>query len=183
MSVAAAHGENTAGRSLSPDAKGLRAAMGHFPTGVALLAQGSAHTTLAMTVNSLVSVSLDPLLVLVSVKGNGRMRPGVVRSGSFAVNILTQTHHDLCREFARPNRPEGAAAMRRIGAVAGITGNPVMPSAAVALECTLHSEVPAGDHVLLIGRVVALHSGPPGARPLVFHQGSFTSLSHTEEVL
>jgi len=167
---------------VEPDAAALRTAMGRFPTGVTLLTQGSRRDTLALTVNSLVSVSLDPLLILVSVKQGGRMRPGVVRAGSFAVNILTQGHRDLCEEFARPDRPEGERAMRRIDAVEGVTGNPVMPSAVAALECVLHAEIPAGDHALLIGRVTVIHQGPPGARPLVFHQGSFTMLSPIEEV-
>ncbi|WP_127355681.1 flavin reductase family protein [Actinacidiphila soli] len=167
---------------VEPDAAALRAAMGRFPTGVTLLTQGSKEASLAMTVNSLVSVSLDPLLILVSVKQSGRMRPGVVQAGSFAVNILTQTHRDLCEEFARPDRPEGAAVMRRIDAIEGVTGNLVMPSAAVALECVLHAEVPAGDHALLIGRVTVIHPGAPNTQPLVFHQGSFTRLSPTEEV-
>lgn len=167
---------------VEPDAAALRTAMGRFPTGVTLLTQGCGETALALTVNSLVSVSLDPLLILVSVKQSGRMRPGVVRAGGFAVNILTQSHRDLCTEFARPDRPEGVRAMRRIDAVEGFTGNPVMPSAAAALECVLHAEVPAGDHTLLIGRVTVIHPGAPDTRPLVFHQGSFSGLSPIEEV-
>ncbi|TXS39169.1 flavin reductase family protein [Streptomyces sp. OR43] len=167
---------------VEPDAAALRTAMGRFPTGVTLLTQGCGHAALALTVNSLVSVSLDPLLILVSVKRSGRMRPGVVRAGSFAVNILTQAHRDLCAEFARPDRPEGMRVMRRTGAVEGFTGNSVMPSAAAALECVLHAEVPAGDHVLLVGRVTVIHPGAPDTRPLVFHQGSFSGLSPIEEV-
>jgi flavin reductase (DIM6/NTAB) family NADH-FMN oxidoreductase RutF len=165
-----------------PDAPALRTAMGCFPTGVTLLTQGSGNATTAMTVNSLVSVSLDPLLVLVSVTTAGRIRPQVSRAGSFAVNILAQRHRELSVEFARPDRPEGAAAMRRIAAVEGVTGNAVMPSATVCLECRLHAEVEAGDHVLLIGRVAVIHTGDRDAPPLVFHRGGFTCLSPTEEV-
>ncbi|MFF1902822.1 flavin reductase family protein [Kitasatospora sp. NPDC058218] len=165
-----------------PDAAAFRAAMGRFPTGVTMLTQGSGDATTAMTLNSLVSVSLDPLLVLVSVKGKGRIRPRIVRAGSFAVNLLGQHHQDLALDFARPDRPVGAAAMARLAAVAGGTGNAVMPSATAALECLLHAEVEAGDHVLLIGRVATIHTGDPGTPPLVFHRGGFTRLAHTEEL-
>lgn len=165
----------------TPDTATFRAAMGAFPTGVTLLTQGSGDGTIVMTLNSLASVSLDPLLILVSVKKDGRMRPGIRRGGGYAVNVLGEQHRDLSSEFARPDRPEGQRAMTRIGAVEGTTGNAVVPSAVAAFECRLETEYEAGDHVLLIGRVVAVHRAPDAARPLVFHQGRYTRLSGTGE--
>ncbi|GAA2342221.1 flavin reductase family protein [Streptomyces caniferus] len=165
----------------TPDTATFRAAMGAFPTGVTLLTQGSGDGTIVMTLNSLASVSLDPLLILVSVKKDGRMRPRIRRGGGYAVNVLGEQHRDLSSEFARPDRPEGQRAMTRIGAVEGTTGNAVVPSAVAAFECRLETEYEAGDHVLLIGRVVAVHRAPDAARPLVFHQGRYTRLSATGE--
>ncbi|WP_354643061.1 flavin reductase family protein [Kitasatospora camelliae] len=164
-----------------PSATEFRAAMGAFPTGVTLLTQGSGDETIVMTLNSLTSVSLDPLLLLVSVKADGRMRPRVERAGSFAVNVLAEDQQDLSTEFARPDRPEGDIAMRRLRAVTGVTGNAVLPGAVASFECTLHSEFEAGDHVLLIGRVVALHHDRPDARPLLFHRGRYAHLPYTRE--
>ncbi|WP_329127001.1 flavin reductase family protein [Streptomyces caniferus] len=165
----------------TPDTATFRAAMGAFPTGVTLLTQGSGDGTIVMTLNSLASVSLDPLLILVSVKKDGRMRPRIRRGGGYAVNVLGEQHRDLSSEFARPDRPEGQRAMTRIGAVEGTTGDAVVPSAVAAFECRLETEYEAGDHVLLIGRVVAVHRAPDAARPLVFHQGRYTRLSATGE--
>jgi len=159
-----------------PDTAAFRAAMGRFPTGVTLLTQGSGDSTSVITLNSLTSVSLDPLLILVSVKADGRIRPRVARTHSFAVNLLSRHHRDLAREFCRPDRPSGTAAMRRLDAVEGITGNAVIPSAEAYFECVLDAEYPAGDHTLLIGRVVALAASETGPDPLVFHQGAFTRL-------
>ncbi|MFP8887866.1 MULTISPECIES: flavin reductase family protein [Streptomyces] len=158
-----------------PDISSFRTAMGCFPTGVTLLTQGSGDTLSVMTLNSLTSVSLDPMLLLVSVKRDGRMRPRVAAGGGFAVNVLAEEHRLLSGEFARPDRPVGEEAMRRIGAVEGITGNAVVPSASASFECLLHAEHEAGDHVLLVGQVVAL-SSEPGARPLLFHRGRYASL-------
>ncbi|GGY78658.1 flavin reductase [Streptomyces nitrosporeus] len=166
----------TAGALLAgPDAAAFRAAMGRFPTGVTLLTQGSGEDALVMTLNSLVSVSLDPMLVLVSVKADGRMRPRIARAGSFAVNVLAGSQRDLAQEFCRPDRPKGRAAMLRLAAEEGVTGNAVLPRAETYVECVLDSEHQAGDHVLLIGRVVAL-STRPDADPLLFHQGRFGRL-------
>ncbi|MGW1196754.1 flavin reductase family protein [Streptomyces sp. NPDC002536] len=161
----------------APDAAAFRTAMGTFPTGVTLLTQGSGNDALVTTLNSLTSVSLDPLLLLVSVTADGRMRPRVTERGSFAVNVLTEHQRELSGEFARRDRPEGLAAMHRTGAVAGVTGNAVIPAAAASFECVLHSEHEAGDHVLFLGRVVALRTGVPAVRPLVFHGGRYAALT------
>ena len=172
----------TAGATLAePDVAAFRAAMGRFPTGVTLLTQGSGDETIVMTLNSLTSVSLDPMLILVSVKASGRMRPRISNAGSFAVNVLSEAQLDLAREFCRPDRPEGGAAMLRLGAEEGVTGNAVLPDAETYVECVLDAEYTAGDHTLLIGRVVALSGGSPDPDPLLFHQGKFGRLSSGAE--
>lgn len=159
-----------------PDVAAFRTAMGRFPTGVALLTQGSGEDTIVMTINSLTSVSLDPMLILVSVKADGRMRPRISRAGSFAVNVLAEPQRYLAQEFCRPDRPEGPAAMLRLSAEKGVTGNAVLPAAEAYLECVLDAEHSVGDHTLLIGRVVALSGGPSAPDPLLFHQGRFGRL-------
>ncbi|MFD9504811.1 flavin reductase family protein [Streptomyces sp. NPDC060035] len=167
----------TAGALLAePDVAAFRTAMGRFPTGVTLLTQGSGDDTIVMTLNSLTSVSLDPMLILVSVKADGRMRPRISRAGSFAVNVLREAQRDLAQEFCRPDRSEGRAAMLRLSAEEGVTGNAVLPDAETYVECVLDAEYAAGDHTLLIGRVVALSGGLSAPDPLLFHQGRFGRL-------
>ncbi|MGW9361915.1 flavin reductase family protein, partial [Streptomyces diastaticus] len=118
-----------------PDVAAFRAAMGRYPTGVTLLTLGSGDTTTAMTLNSLTSVSLDPLLLLVSVRTAGRMRPRISRARGFAVNVLGEEQRPLAQEFARSTRPEGQAAMTRLAAVPGATGHAVLPAAESSFEC------------------------------------------------
>ncbi|MFF4246475.1 flavin reductase family protein [Streptomyces sp. NPDC001822] len=167
----------TAGALLAePDVASFRAAMGRFPTGVTLLTRGSGDDTIVMTLNSLTSVSLDPMLILVSVKADGRMRPRISRAGNFAVNVLTESQRDLAQEFCRPDRSEGREAMLRLSAEEGVTGNAVLPDAEAVFECLLEAEYAAGDHTLLVGRVVALSGGLSAADPLLFHQGRFGRL-------
>lgn len=159
-----------------PDASNFRAAMACFPTGVALLTQGTGAETNVMTLNCFVSVSLQPLLLLVGVGGSGRMRAQVSRRRSFAVNVLSASQRDLSAQFARPDRPTGEAAMQHLGAIEGTTGNAVVPSAVACFECRLHAEYPGGDHILLVGRVVAIHSEDPDREPLLFHRSRYASL-------
>ncbi|MBB1242193.1 flavin reductase [Streptomyces durbertensis] len=160
----------------APETRAFRAAMGCFPTGVTLLTRGCGAETAVMTLNSLTSVSLDPLLMLVSVRAEGRIRPHISSHGSYAVNVLGAAQAALAAEFSRPDRPSGHAAMQRLGAVPGATGNAVMPGAQAYFECLLRDEIPAGDHVLLLGAVVGVSATAGTPDPLLFHQGRFTRL-------
>jgi 3-hydroxy-9,10-secoandrosta-1,3,5(10)-triene-9,17-dione monooxygenase reductase component len=155
----------------------FRAAMATFPTGVALLTQGSGADTRVMTINCFTSVSLQPLLILVGVGGSGRMRSQVSRQRTFAVNVLAADQRELSSQFARADRPTGEAAMVRLGAVEGITGSAVIPSAVACFECRLHAEYPGGDHILLVGRVVAIHCEDVERQPLLFHRSRYASLT------
>ncbi|MFF1451670.1 flavin reductase family protein [Streptomyces sp. NPDC058274] len=160
----------------TPDLAAYRAAMGRFPTGVTLLTQGSGDDTVVTTVNSLTSVSLNPTLLLVSVRTDARILPRVRRGGGFAVNVLSEAQRPLAEEFCRHERPEGQAAMLRTGAVEGDLGHAVIPSAEASFECELYDEHEAGDHVLLIGRVIALHDCAGAPDPLLFHRGGYARI-------
>lgn len=159
------------------DGSRFRRALGCFPTGVALLSSGSGHEAHVITVNSFVSVSLDPPLILVGVKESGRICPLISQRRSFAVNILADDQRDLSSEFAKSDRVEGRIAMRRLGAVPGVTGDAVLPSALVSLDCELWAEHAGGDHVLFIGRVVRISGGDTDRPPLLFHRSRYAGLS------
>ncbi|WP_433547501.1 flavin reductase family protein [Streptomyces sp. CA-294286] len=162
-----------------PDPAAFRTAMGSFPTGVTLLTTGRGASTAVITLNSLTAVSLDPVLLLVSVKSDGRMLPQVHANGGFAVNVLTAEQDSWATHFSRPDRSSGLAAVERLGAATGAGGQTVVPSAAVRIECALHAAHPAGDHTLLIGRVTALscEPAPEPSAPLVFHRGRYARLA------
>jgi 3-hydroxy-9,10-secoandrosta-1,3,5(10)-triene-9,17-dione monooxygenase reductase component len=162
----------------APPAAAFRAAMGCFPTGVALLTQGWGAVAEVMTVNCLTSVSLEPMLLLVGVRNGGRMCARLGTSASFAVNVLTAQQRDVAARFARPDRPAGHAAVRELQAVAGETGNVVLPSAVVSLECRLHARYPGGDHTLFLGEVVAINEPRATRASLVFHRSAYTATSN-----
>src|SRR3712207_8903288 len=78
-----------------------------FPTGVTVVTSGREERTEGMTVNALISVSLDPLLFLVSVHKDARLNPRIKEEGYFAVNILADDQEGLSRLFASPERSSG----------------------------------------------------------------------------
>ena len=155
----------------SPDAATLRRVLGSFVTGVTVVTtcdgDGAPH---GFTANSFTSVSLDPPLVLVCV-GHAVEGLEVYREcGGFAVNILADSQQVISETFAteRPNRFAGVRWRE------GVHGSPILEGCVAFLECAPEQRIEAGDHMILIGRVLA--SEHSAGRPLAFCRGSYLSL-------
>lgn len=143
----------------------LRRCLGAFPTGVAVITYDTPDGHRGVTVNSFVSVSLDPALVLVSIGSGARARTGL-DNAPFAVNILAAHQEDVALHFA--GRPSESLRIpwHQDAPV------PRLRECAAWLECLPWRTVEAGDHVLFIGEVVAFGHDPTAA-PLTFHAGRF----------
>jgi flavin reductase (DIM6/NTAB) family NADH-FMN oxidoreductase RutF len=161
---------------LEADGAALRSAMRHFPTGVTVVTSGREERAEGMTANAVISVSLDPLLFLVSVHKEARLNPRIREEGYFAVNILADDQEGLSRLFASPERSSGLQAIHSLGGGYGSTGAPLATGALAAIECVLEEVYPGGDHDLFLGRVVAVRRGDTRTGPLVYHEGSYPTL-------
>jgi len=160
---------------LEPSADALRGAMRLFPTGVTVVTSGREERAEGMTANALISVSLDPLLFLVSVHKDARLNPRIREEGYFAVNILADDQEGLSRLFASPERSSGLQAIHSLGDGYGSTGAPLAAGALAVIECELEEVYVGGDHDLFMGRVVAIRMGDTRKGPLVYHEGGYTS--------
>ena len=154
------------------DSQALRTALGRFATGVTIVTcrDASGHS-LGLTVNSFASLSLDPPLVLWSLRAASPNLAAFETASHFAVNVLTEAQLPLSRRFASPVHDkfdEGAWS-------AGEGGAPVLAGCAAVFECSTERFLPAGDHVLFIGRVRAAHQAMELA-PLLFHGGHYRQL-------
>jgi flavin reductase len=158
------------------DAPALREAMSLFPTGVTVVTTGHGEKTEGMTANAVISVSLDPLLLLVSVHKDARLNQRIKEEGYYAVNLLAADQEGLSRLFASPERSSGLSAIKSLGDGSGKTGAPLAAGAMAAIECELAEIYPGGDHELFLGRVVAVHLGDARKGPLVFHEGAYPTL-------
>lgn len=161
-----------------PDA--YRTAMGLLPTGVTIITSGSGEETEALTVSSVTSVSLVPLLLLISIGANGRLRRRVEQNRAFTVNVLGTGQEELSSRFASHSRPSGTAAQELLGSRTGHTGNSLVDGAALSVDCDVEHQYPGGDHVLFIGRVAALHVPDEPPAPLVYHCGRYAALDRKE---
>lgn len=159
-----------------PDSEALKAAMRHFPTGVTVLTTGNGERTEGMTANAVVSVSLDPLLFLVSVHREARIHSRIREEGYFAVSILADDQEGLSRLFASPERSSGLPAAHSLGGGYGKTGAPLAAGALAVIECETEDVYPGGDHDLFVGRVVAIRIGDERKGPLVYHEGGYPRL-------
>jgi flavin reductase (DIM6/NTAB) family NADH-FMN oxidoreductase RutF len=160
------------------DASAFRKAMGSFPTGVTVVTvacgDGNLH---GVTVNSFSSVSLDPMLVLVCLNQASRAVGLIERAGAFVVNVLSAGQQNVSRWFANQDRPAGSAMFDGVPLEPGVTGCPVLADAAASFDCRLRHSYRAGDHLIVLGEVVALVHRPQ-LEPLIFHTGTYKSLEH-----
>jgi len=154
------------------DMSAFRRAMGSFPTGVTVVTVASDDSNMhGITVNSFSSVSLDPMLVLVCLNETSPAVSLIARAGAFVVNVLSAGQQDVSRWFANRFRPAGSAMFDGVPFEPGITGCPVLVDATASFECRLRQSHPAGDHLIVLGEVIALIHRPQ-LDPLIIHAGS-----------
>jgi flavin reductase len=170
-----------AGRTVAAstvDVSAFREAMGSFPTGVTVVTvacdDGNLH---GMTINSFSSVSLDPMLVLVCLDETSRGLGLIERAGAFAVNVLSAEQQDVSRWFANRHRPAGSTMFDGVPFEPGVTGGPILVEAAASFDCRLRQSHRAGDHLIVLGEVVALVHRPQ-LDSLIFHAGTYKALGH-----
>ena len=99
------------------------------------------------------------------------------RAEAFVVNVLSAGQEDVSRWFANRDRTAGSAMFDGVPFELGITGCPVLVDATVSFECQLRQSHRAGDHLIVLGEVVALIHRPQ-LEPLIFHTGRYKSLEH-----
>jgi flavin reductase (DIM6/NTAB) family NADH-FMN oxidoreductase RutF len=144
----------------------FRLCLGSFPTGVCVVTSDRDGRPAGMTLNSFISVSLEPLLVLVSLGHGSRTLDAVRASARFAVSMLHRGQREVAVDFASATGvfPEAHVARTEAGFL-------LVRHALAYLVCELDSMVRAGDHDLVVGRVIDFGATP--GEPLVFHAGQF----------
>jgi len=152
----------------------FRKVMGHFVSGVTVVTGGSGGVEpFGLTASSFTSVSLDPLLVLVSVGHTSATLPLLVEAGAFAVNVLSESQQEVAYRFAGTDR--GGRFDGLTWSPGPATGSPLLSGSLAWMECRIWRSVAAGDHDLLIGEVLGCESSPGG--PLVYFRGGFHRLA------
>jgi 3-hydroxy-9,10-secoandrosta-1,3,5(10)-triene-9,17-dione monooxygenase reductase component len=155
--------------AISPDE--LRRVLGRYPTGVAVLTANDVDRRIGMAANSVTSVSLDPPLILVCPARSSTTWPRIRARGRFCVNVMAGHHEEACRRFAAKeiDRFEGLAVHDR-------EAGPGLDDAIAWIDCAIETEHDAGDHTIVVARIVAIEAAGDG-EPLVFFRGSYGSFT------
>ncbi len=158
---------NSPSNSASPLA--LRSALGLFATGVTIITTRALDgSMIGLTANSFNSVSLTPPLVLWSIGQKAGSLQAFLQAKHYAIHVLAVEQQALAERFA------GKATDRFAGVVMheGRGGIPLLEGCAAVFECEAKSQYPEGDHVILVGEVLACQHDASRA-PLLFHGGKF----------
>ncbi len=148
------------------DPEQFRRVMGRFATGVTVVSFLREGRPAGMTVNAFLSVSLDPPLVLVSVRRQSSFVEHVRLGTRFGINILSEQQRHLGPHFA--NQPEQEVHV----AFDDRAGVPVLDGSLAQLVARVVDIHPAGDHLLFIAAIEHLAHGPE-AEPLIFFSGRY----------
>jgi 3-hydroxy-9,10-secoandrosta-1,3,5(10)-triene-9,17-dione monooxygenase reductase component len=146
-----------------------RDVLGQFATGVTVVTAVHEGEPIGLTCQSFSSVSLEPPLVLFCVSRTSTTWARLRQVGHFCVNVLAGDQRPLARTMA----VRGPHKFTGVDWSPGVTGSPVVAGALAHVECRIESVHPAGDHDVVIGRVLALGLGDGSAPPLLFHRGDY----------
>lgn len=159
---------------LKPDAASFRSVLGHFATGITVITAMDGGEPVGIAANSFTSVSLDPPLVLFCPATSSSTWPRIQRAGHFMVNVLDEHQEHVSRLFAQ----KGADRFAEVDWTRTERG-PILHDVHAYLDCTIENEYEAGDHVIVVGRVLELGL-TADAGPLLFYQGRYGRLLGSE---
>jgi flavin reductase (DIM6/NTAB) family NADH-FMN oxidoreductase RutF len=163
--------------TFSPDQ--FRKALGVFPTGVAVVTTRAPDGLIqGMTVSSFNAVSLEPPLVLFSVARTVASFSAWQTATTWGISVLGETQDGLSTRFAQ----SGGGKWLGFEPISGATGVPLIPGALAHFECERHAVHDGGDHLIFVGRVLALgRTAGSVSGPLVFFSGRYHQISQPRQ--
>lgn len=158
------------------DPGALKRAFSCFPSGVVAVCCRIVGPTgetelVGMAASAFTTVSLDPPLVSVCVQNSSSTWPRLRDAPAIGVSVFAHDQSHLCRQLAGP----AESRFDDITPFGTDDGALFIPESAATLVCSLHNELPAGDHTLVLLRIEALDCDPD-VEPLVFHASTFRAL-------
>ena len=152
------------------DPRRLRDVFGIFPSGVVAVAALVNGVPAGLAASSFTSVSLDPPLVSFSIANASKTWPDLRRAARLGVTILADHHSAVARQLAGPvdRRFDG------LSLTATDDGAVTLDDGLAQFDTTIHREVLAGDHTIVLLQLHAARRGEQAEpSPLVFHRSRF----------
>nr|WP_173264617.1 flavin reductase family protein [Streptomyces pacificus] len=163
----------------------FRAAMSRLAAGVVLITahepplaeDGPRGEDVGMTATAFMSVSLDPPLVLVSLRNGSRMDDLLAEQPMWGASLLSESQRHIAGRFSMKGRISDRLLFEDTAYTRGeVCGAPLMGGALAVLECRTEQRVEAGDHTLVIGRVLRAKVPSADGGPLTYFRGRYRHL-------
>jgi len=148
----------------------FKLAMSHFASGVTIVTTQHEGRPFGMTVASFASLSLHPPLVLVCIEKSVKTHEAIVAAGKFAVNILENGQAEVSNRFASRIEDKFAGVETRTG----LLDVPLLVKSLTSIECSVHAQLPGGDHTIFVGEVQHIHTTE--GTPLVYYRSGYHRL-------
>ncbi len=158
-------------------AGGIGDVLAGFASGVTLVTVADGRDDIGTTVSAFCPVSVDPPLVLVSLLAGSYPAELLSRVDQFAVTLLAAGQRMLAGRFAVAGRPGARLLLDGVPHRRGeLSGALIADDGLAAIECEASQRVPAGDHLLVIARVVAIPYAAAGGQPLIRFRNGYPAI-------
>lgn len=149
-------------------------ALGSFASGVTLLTLREDLDDIGTTVTAFMAVSADPPLIAVGLAADSYVLEALEVAGSCAITILTADQSVLASRFAATGRPSARLLLDDVPHERAAKSNAlVVTGGLAALDCGVHSTFDAGDHVMVVLRIVEVVYVAEGRQPLIRHRSRY----------
>ncbi|HEX9033030.1 MAG TPA: flavin reductase family protein [Streptosporangiaceae bacterium] len=159
---------------------GFASALGAVASGVTLVTIADGRDDVGVTVSAFCPVSVEPPLILISLIGASYPAELLGRVDRFAVTVLASGQRLLAGRFAIAGRPGARLLLDDVAHHRGAASGALIPDDGLAaIECEVTSRVPAGDHLLVIARVIAVDAVAESGDPLIRFRGRYPALARS----
>ena len=149
------------------DSRAYRDTMGHFATGVVIIAASDGGELVGLAAQSFVSLSLEPPLIAVCPAKTSTSWPRIRAQSAFSINVLAEDQQAVSDAFAQKGQ------VAEIDWQPSDHGAPIFDGVIATVECELDAEHEAGDHTIAVGRVLDFAIRRPDDRPLLYFRGGY----------
>lgn len=154
----------------------FRTAMRQLPGGVSVITAAHGHERTGLTATSVVSISMDPPELLVSVNQSSSTWPVIQKAGYFGINVLNRDQQAVAENFSGKGGIKGAQRYEGEDWIETPEGILLSRHALTAFACQVDKVWLHRQHALIVGKVIHIHL-EPGSLPLTYWQGQYGSFA------